>query len=185
VNRNPPPRRQDVQSIRISSTRGCAAGFCSDIGYQDVQIRWQTPVDLQPQYSGAELLIHYGSPVAASLNTVIVPVKTGATGGFRVDAHAAGDGSLIWSLPSDYILPANDWTPEFGPTLTTGGPLVYGYFDALVRMFEQALMAIAQLSASDRHALFARLEKVRAASHNFGYGVGDDMDSLLAKYVRQ
>src|SRR5216684_457244 len=58
-----------------------------------------------------------------------------------------------------------------------------GYFDALVRMFEQALKAIAQLSASDRHALIARLDKVRAVSHNFGYGVGDDMDSLLAKYV--
>ena len=59
------------------------------------------------------------------------------------------------------------------------------YFDALVRMFEQALKAIAQLSASDRRALIARLDKVRAVSHNFGYGVGDDMDSLLAKYVRE
>ncbi len=60
-----------------------------------------------------------------------------------------------------------------------------GYFDALVRMFEQALKAIAQLSASDRHALIARLDKVRAVSHNFGYGVGDDMDSLLAKHGRE
>jgi hypothetical protein len=60
-----------------------------------------------------------------------------------------------------------------------------GYFDALVRMFEQALKAIAQLSAHDRRALIARLDKVRAVSHNFGYGVGDDMDSLLAKYVRE
>jgi len=25
---------------------------------------------------------------------------------------------------------------------------------------------------------------MRAISHNFGYGVGDDMDGLLAKYVR-
>ena len=60
-----------------------------------------------------------------------------------------------------------------------------GYFDALVRMFEQALKAIAPLSASDRSALIARLDKVSAISHNFGYGVGDDMDSLLAKYVRE
>jgi hypothetical protein len=60
-----------------------------------------------------------------------------------------------------------------------------GYFDALVRMFEQALKAIAQLSTSDRNALIARLDKVRVISHNFGYGVGDDMDSLLAKYLRQ
>jgi len=59
-----------------------------------------------------------------------------------------------------------------------------GYFDALVRMFGQALKLIAQLSASDRNPLIARLDRVRIISHSFGYGVGDDMDSLLAKYVR-
>jgi hypothetical protein len=59
------------------------------------------------------------------------------------------------------------------------------YFDALVRMFEQAVKIIAQLPASDRNPLIARLDKVRTISHNFGYGVGDDMDSLLAQYVRK
>jgi hypothetical protein len=59
------------------------------------------------------------------------------------------------------------------------------YFDALVRMFEQALKTTAQLSASDRNPLITRLDKLRTISHNFGYGVGDDMDSLLAKYGRQ
>jgi hypothetical protein len=49
-----------------------------------------------------------------------------------------------------------------------------GYFDALVRMFEQALKTIAQLSATgDRNRLIARLDRVRVISHNFGYGVGD------------
>ena len=56
------------------------------------------------------------------------------------------------------------------------------YFDALVRMFEQALRTIVQLSASDRNPLIARLDRVRVISHNFGYGVGDDMDSLLARH---
>jgi hypothetical protein len=65
------------------------------------------------------------------------------------------------------------------------GYQVDGYFDALVRMFDQALKLIAQLSASDRNPLIARLDRVRVISHNFGYGVGDDMDSLLAKYVRE
>jgi hypothetical protein len=60
-----------------------------------------------------------------------------------------------------------------------------GYFQALVRMFEQALKAIAQLSSSDRKALIARLNRVRTISHNFGYGVGDNMDSLFVKYVRE
>src|SRR3954466_2360539 len=67
------------------------------------RILWHAPVDLQPQYSGSDLLIHYGSPVVTALNTVIVPVKTGIDGGFRIDARAAGDGSLEWSLASDYI----------------------------------------------------------------------------------
>ena len=57
-----------------------------------------------------------------------------------------------------------------------------GYFDALVSMFEQALKAIGQLPARDQDALIARLDRVRVISHNFGYGVGDDMDSLLAEY---
>ena len=56
------------------------------------------------------------------------------------------------------------------------------YFNALVRMFEQALKTISQLSANDRNPLIARLDRVRVISHNFGYGVGDDMDDLLAKY---
>ena len=59
-----------------------------------------------------------------------------------------------------------------------------GYLDALVNMFEQALKATCQLSAGDRDALIARLDRVRTISHNLGYGVGDDMDDLLAKYVR-
>jgi hypothetical protein len=58
------------------------------------------------------------------------------------------------------------------------------YFDALVRMFEHALAITDQLRAEDRGALIARLDRVRAVSHNFGYGVGDDMDSMLTKYVR-
>jgi hypothetical protein len=56
------------------------------------------------------------------------------------------------------------------------------YFAALVRMFEQALTVANKLPANDRNALIARLDRVRAISHAFGYGVGDDMDSMLAKY---
>ena len=55
------------------------------------------------------------------------------------------------------------------------------YFVALVRMFEQALKTIGQLSAADRNPLITRLDRVCVISHNFGYGVGDDMDSLLAR----
>lgn len=55
-----------------------------------------------------------------------------------------------------------------------------GYFDALVRMFAQALKAIATLPDKRRQEMLARLDAVRRISHNFGYGVGDDMDEMLA-----
>lgn len=57
-----------------------------------------------------------------------------------------------------------------------------GYFDALVRMFEQALKTIHQLPADQHIVLTSRLSAVRHLCHNFGYGVGDDMDDLLAEY---
>lgn len=55
-----------------------------------------------------------------------------------------------------------------------------GYFNALVNMFEQAIRITRQLSAENRDTLIVRLDRVRTISHNLGYGVGDDMDSLLA-----
>jgi hypothetical protein len=89
------------------------------------RIRWQTPVDLQPQYSDTELLIHYGSPLATAQNTILVPVKTGVDGGFRVEARRVINGGLIWSLDSDYVLPPHDWTPPFQPVLTATSRLYY------------------------------------------------------------
>src|SRR5258705_13809622 len=69
------------------------------------RVIWSIPVDMDPQLSGNEFGIHYGTPLVSAANTVIVPVKTGATSGFRVDARRGSDGSLIWTLPSDYVLP--------------------------------------------------------------------------------
>ena len=57
-----------------------------------------------------------------------------------------------------------------------------GHFDALVRMFGQALTAASKLPAEQRDALFSRLDEARRVSHNFGYGVGEEMDGLLAAH---
>jgi hypothetical protein len=57
-----------------------------------------------------------------------------------------------------------------------------GYFDALVRMFEQALKAANELSPERRDELMTRLDRVQVISHKVGYGVGDDMDFLLSKF---
>jgi len=88
-------------------------------------IHWQTPVDLEPDDAatrpdgGDELLIHYGTPLITAANTVIVPLKTSAGGDFTVNALNATNGNLMWSRPSDYVLPpVSGWTPVFGPALT-------------------------------------------------------------------
>ncbi|MFO0892034.1 MAG: hypothetical protein U0790_23220 [Isosphaeraceae bacterium] len=82
------------------------------------QVRWSTPVDLNPQYTGGgSLLTHYGTPLITSQNVVIVPVKVNALGDFRVEARRGTDGSLLWRVSSDYVLPAFNWIPPFNPTL--------------------------------------------------------------------
>lgn len=83
-----------------------------------VRIRWQTPVDQQPQYTGNDLLIHYGTPLVTQTGTVLVTVKTGANGNFQIEARRASDGLLGWTMPTDYILAPHNWTPSCGSTLT-------------------------------------------------------------------
>jgi hypothetical protein len=58
-----------------------------------------------------------------------------------------------------------------------------GYFDALVRMFEQSLKITNTLAGNVRRGLLTRLDRVRNISREFGYGVGDEMDVLLSEFV--
>lgn len=57
-----------------------------------------------------------------------------------------------------------------------------GFFDALVRMFEQALKTVTSLPDNRQSALLERLDAVRDLGHNVRYDVGADMDYLLLKY---
>lgn len=84
-------------------------------------IYWYTPVDLAPQLVNGSLLTHYGSPVITRHDTVIVPVKIGAAGGFRVEARVGATGDLKWTQDSSYLLPPHRWAPSFNPVLTPDG----------------------------------------------------------------
>jgi len=97
----------------------------SAIATQDLnRIAWSTPLDLKPQHSsGGALLTHYGSPVITSNNTVVLAVKTGAGGGFRIEARSGVNGGPIWSATSDYLLPPHNWIPSYNLALTTGNRL--------------------------------------------------------------
>jgi hypothetical protein len=57
-----------------------------------------------------------------------------------------------------------------------------GYFNALVCMFEQALKAIVALEPNKQASFVERLERVRSEDHNWGWGVGDDLDDLMVEY---
>jgi len=59
------------------------------------------------------------------------------------------------------------------------------YFDALVRLFEQALITTARLSSKVRNSFLARLDRVRGIGHHLGYGVGDDMDILFSELAHR
>ncbi len=79
-------------------------------------IKWTASIDLNN--TGA--LIHYGAPLVTQGNTVIVPVKTGAGGGFLVRAFNGVSGATKYTLTTDYILPDHNWIPSYNPTVATG-----------------------------------------------------------------
>jgi hypothetical protein len=56
------------------------------------------------------------------------------------------------------------------------------FFDALVRMFEQALVIVSTLPEPGRVKLLDRLDAARHLSGNLGYGVSDDLDALLLRH---
>ena len=56
------------------------------------------------------------------------------------------------------------------------------FFQALVRMFQQAMLATLALPGDQQAPFLARLNAVRHLGHSFGYGVGDEMDDLLTRH---
>ena len=60
--------------------------------------------------------------------------------------------------------------------------LIGTYFKALLKMFEAALKISITLQSDLRDALLDRLDGVRRISHNLGYGLGDEMNIILADY---
>src|SRR5689334_21586205 len=95
----------------------------SAIASQDLgRIAWSTAVDLAPQYTqSGVLLTHYGSPVVSTNNAIVFPVKTGAGGGYRIDARDGVTGTPLWSMPSDYVTPPHNWLPPYNVLLTQQG----------------------------------------------------------------
>lgn len=95
----------------------------SAIASQDLgRIAWSSAVDVVPQYTaGGALLTHYGSPVVTAHNTVVIPVKTTAAGGYRVEGRDGATGTVLWSASTDYVAPPHNWLPPYNVLLTQQG----------------------------------------------------------------
>ena len=83
------------------------------------RIVWQTPVDLAPQYLANGVAAHplrlAGRHDAQHRG---VPVKTGAAGGFRVEARAGATGALAVVGADRLLLPPHNWMPRYNVALT-------------------------------------------------------------------
>jgi len=121
----PPPPPPPTGPAWFGYGRDAQHTALSAVASQDLgRIAWTAPVDLAPQYtpSGA-LLTHYGSPVVTTNNTVVIPVKTTATGVYRVEGRNGTNGALIWSAATDYAPPPHNWKPPYNLLLTAQGRL--------------------------------------------------------------
>lgn len=76
-------------------------------------IHWSTPIDLNN--TGA--FAHYGAPLITPAETIVVPVKTGANGGFEINVFNAVNGAAMYSLTTDYTQPSHDWILPYQPAL--------------------------------------------------------------------
>jgi len=78
-------------------------------------VHWTTSID-QNNTGG---FAHYGAPLITPANTIFVPVKTGATGGFEINVFNAASGGAIYSLTTDYTQPSHNWILPYQPVLAT------------------------------------------------------------------
>ena len=117
------PRAEAAWSMHAGNAQHTALAAAPTQPLQE--IHWQMPVDLQPQYAGTNLLIHYGSPLVTGGNTVVVPVKVGVADTFRVEARRGSNGQLLWQLDTDYQLPPHNWIPSVGPALARPGRVYF------------------------------------------------------------
>jgi len=56
-----------------------------------------------------------------------------------------------------------------------------GFYDALVRIFEQAIKYVLALPEAQQASFLARLDRVRQLGQNVGWGVGDDFDHFWSQ----
>jgi hypothetical protein len=131
-----------------------------------------------PFCSGKDTLIPYKETIARWLwpdsfrnqNTSVLKAKITIIDYKKATADAAG----LAELMVFYCEQAAGFSSDLGYQDES-------YFDALVRMFSQAVATVNRLPLGSRDTLIVRLDRVRSISHKLGYGVGDAMDSIFER----
>ena len=53
----------------------------------------------------------------------MIPVKTQAASGYRVEGRSGANGTIVWTLVTDYVSPPHNWVPPYNVLLTPQGRL--------------------------------------------------------------
>jgi hypothetical protein len=173
------PRWADVKAKLASLDRPALLGLIQDLynAHKDNQTflhaRFGLGEDLLRPYK--ETMDHWLWPDAFSRQAPSVLKAKQAISNYK---KAIGDPAGLAELMVFYCEQASGFASDLGYQHES-------YLNALVRMFEQTATITTTLPAGGRDALVARLERVRTAGHKCGYGVEDDMDSILAKYAKR
>ncbi len=173
------PRWTDVKAKLTSFDRPALLGLIQDLygAHKDNQAFLHTRFGL-----GEDLLRLYKETIARSLRPDAfsrqVPSVLKAKQAISNYDKAVGDPAGLAELMVFYCEQECGLASDLGYQDES-------YLNALIRMFEQALVTTTTLSTSSRHTLLARLDRVRTLGHQCGYGVGDDMDSILAKHAQR
>jgi len=173
------PRWTDVKAKLASLDRPALLGLIQDLysAHKDNQTflhaRFGLGEDMLRPYK--ETMDRWLWPDAFSRQAPSVLKAKQAVSNYK---KAVGDAAGLAELMVFYCEQASGFASDLGCQDES-------YLNALVRMFEQALSVAITLPASGRDALVARLDRVRKIGHQCAYGVGDDMDSILAKHAQR
>jgi len=173
------PRWTDVKAKLTSFDRPALLGLIQDLysSHKDNQTFLHTRFGL-----GEDMLRPYKETIDGWLwpdaFSSQVPSVLKAKQAISSYKKAVGDPAGLAELMVFYCEQASGFASDLGYQDES-------YFHALVRMFEQSVAAANTLPTETRDALIARLDRVRSISNKCGYGVGDDMDSILTKYTKR
>ena len=173
------PRWTDVKAKLATFDRPALLGLIQDLysAHKDNQTFLHTRLGLGEDKLRPykEIIVRWLWPDAFSRQVPSVLKANQAISSYK---KAVGDSAGLAELMVFYCEQASGFASDLGYQDES-------YLNALVRMFEQALATANTLPTDTGDALIARLDRVRTVGHECAYGVGGDMDSVLAKYTKR